>query len=86
MLQQDASPGPAMSTVSSISSDRYITPEYLAHLPTSVSSHTSYQPSQAVYRLFGRGAMFKKVCSTEQMNKWTVIQKSVRSVITSVVL
>lgn len=41
VLQQDASPGPAMSTVSSISSDRYITPEYLAHLPTSVSSHLS---------------------------------------------
>ena len=76
VLQQDTSPGPAMSTVSSITSDRYITPEYLAHLPTSVSSHTSYQPSEAVTRLFGRGATFTKVCFTEQMNNWTVIQKS----------
>ena len=90
VLQQDTSPGPAMSTVSSITSDRYITPEYLAHLPTSVSSHTSvYQPSEAVTRLFGRGATFTKVSFTEQMNNWTVIQKSVKSVkivITSVVL
>ena len=89
VLQQDTSPGPAMSTVSSITSDRYITPEYLAHLPTSVSSHTSYQPSEAVTRLFGRGATFTKVSFTEQMNNWTVIQKSVKSVkivITSAVL